>query len=439
MTVLIALLGMLGTATPALAAGGSPASPQNLSDNPALASNATGWSIVTGGSSVSRVSVSDHVVATRAAKTTSSATTTRMRLPSEPVTAPGEWSYAADVKASKSGAQASISVEWLAANGAFLSYNEGQFVTLSSANWSRAVVTATAPAGAATARTQVNVIKTASSSTVQVTQHDVRAPVAGGGTGGAPGQQIFNGDFETGNFHQYPLCQTKTYNSACSGMPTSGYSLSIVPGHQGSYAGRFEVRDGDVPFCCGERAQIVDETPTPTEVEGKDLWYDWSFKIDQQYPITPDWQVLMEWHSDMDGSPPLAFFTENNNLVLQTRPRAAQPYTGITNIWTTPFVKGQWMDMKLHVVWSTNASVGLVEIWKDGARQSFTANPTEHGNGTACVGQQVCHFRNIYPGDAGNRAMVTYYRNQTINGTGIVYHDNFNIATTEAALNSSGS
>jgi hypothetical protein len=32
--------------------------------------------------------------------------------------------------------------------------------------------------------------------------------------------------------------------------------------------------------------------------------------------------------------------------------------------------------------------------------------------------------------------MVTYYRDANITGTGIVHHDNFNIATSAAALNS---
>jgi Polysaccharide lyase len=429
--VALAWAGGVAVAAPALAATGSPSSPQNLSDNPILAANSTGWSVVEGGSAVSRVAVTDHTAATKATRTTSSATTTRMRLPSEPVTVAGQaWTYAADVKASKAGASASVTVEWLTSAGAFISYNEGTFAALSSADWTRTVVAATPPANAATARTQINVINTASGSTVQVTQHDVRAPAAP-----PAGQQIFNGDFETGNFNQWPLCQRQNYNSSCVGMPAS-YSLAIEPGHQGSYAARFEVRDGDKPFCCGERAQVVNETAQPVEVEGRDLWYDWDFMIDQQYPITPSWQVLMQWHSDVDGSPPLGFYTENNNVVLQTRPRPNAPYTGVTNVWSTPFVKGQWTDITLHVTWSANANIGLVEIWKNGVKQSFTATPAEHGNGTSCVGQQLCRFRNIYPGDAGNRPMVTYYRDEAITETGVVHHDNFNIATSEAALNS---
>ncbi len=429
--VVLALGAGVAAAPPALAATGSPGSPLNRSNNPVLATNTAGWQIIEGGSGVSRVSATDHVGATKAARTVSTATTTRMRLPSEPVTVAGQpWTYAADVKASKAGAMASVSVEWLTASGGFISYNESAFTALSSANWIRTVVTAPAPANAATARTQLNVINTAGGSTVQVTQHDVREPVV------APpaGQQIFNGDFETGNFDQWPLCQRKGYNSGCAGMPAS-YSLAIEPGHQGAHAGRFEVRDGDQPFCCGERAQVVNETAQPVETEGSDLWYGWAFQIDQQYPITPDWQVLLQWHSDIDGSPPLGFYTENNNVVLQTRPNPNAPYTGVTNIWSTPIVKGQWVDVKLHISWSANPNIGAVEIWKNGVKQQFSATPTAQSNGTSCVGQQLCGFRNIYPGDAGNRPMVTYYRDANVTGTGVVHHDNFNIATSEAALN----
>ena len=425
------MAGMVAGAVPALAATGSPSSPQNLSDNPVLAKSSVGWSTVEGGSPVSRASVSDHPGAKKAAKTTSTGATTRMRLPVEPVTAASQaWTFAADVKAGRSGAMASITVEWLTADGGFISFDEGACIPLSSKEWSRAAVSATPPATAAVGRTQVNVIKSARSATVQVTQHDVRAPAA------APtGRKVFTGDFETGNFDQWPLCQRQSYNKACTGMPTS-YSLGIEPGHQGRYAGRFEVRDGDKPFEGGERAQVVNETAQVLEAESADLWYSWDFMIDKQYPITPRWQVLMQWHSDVDGSPPLAFYTENNNLILQTRPRPNEPYTGITTIWSTPFVKGQWSDIRLHVTWSANADIGVVELWKNGVKQSFTATPDMHGNGTTCAGQQICHFRNIYPGDAGNRAMVTYYRDPAISETGVVHHDNFTIATSEAALTS---
>ena len=87
------------------------------------------------------------------------------------------------------------------------------------------------------------------------------------------------------------------------------------------------------------------------------------------------------------------------------------------------------MDLKLHVKWSSNADIGFVQIWKNGVSQTFTATPPENGNGSSCVGQSTCKFRNIYPGDAGNRAMISYYRDPAISGTGVVHVGNFDVAT----------
>jgi hypothetical protein len=246
----------------------------------------------------------------------------------------------------------------------------------------------------------------------------------------ATGQRVFTGDFDTGNFGQWPQCQTRFYNGACSGMP-AGYPLTIEAGHQGQYGARFEVHDGDQPFCCGERAQLVGPS---IETEGKDYWYAWDVNVDPTFPTSNSWQVLMQWHSTVDGSPPLNFLAEGDNLVLETRPRPNEPYSGITNIWTTPLAKGSWHDIQIHVHWSSSPSAGFVELWHDGTRQTFTATPAEHGNGVSCVGATRCGFRTIYPGDAGNRSMVTYYRDAAVNGTGVVHHDGYRIATTQGAL-----
>ncbi|GGK73878.1 polysaccharide lyase [Mangrovihabitans endophyticus] len=246
----------------------------------------------------------------------------------------------------------------------------------------------------------------------------------------ADGQRVFTGDFDTGDFDQWPLCQTRFYNDPCPGMPAN-YPLTIEPGHQGPYGARVEVRDGDQPFCCGERAQLVGPS---LETEGEDYWYSWDVNVDPEFPTSGSWQVLMQWHSTADGSPPLNFLAEGDNLVLETRPRPNEPYTGITNIWTTPLNKGTWHDFQIHVHWSSDPASGFMELWHNDVRQTFTATPSEHGSGVSCVGAARCGFRNIYPGDAGNRSMVTYYRDAGINGTGVVHHDGFRVATTQAAL-----
>lgn len=242
------------------------------------------------------------------------------------------------------------------------------------------------------------------------------------------GEVVFNGDFETGDFSQYLTCQTKYYNGDCSTMPPN-YPLTIVPGHQGQHAARFEVRDGDQPsWSLGERAQLV--AYNTFETEGDEYWYDWSYMLGAGFPTTTDrWQTIMQWHPDGDGSSPFAFFVDNGKISLRTHPYLNGPWDGVRNVWQTPAVTGQWIDMRIHVKWSHDPNIAFVELWRNGVKQNFTDNPADNGNGTPCVGQQLCHFYNLAPGDAGMRAMPTYYRDYAITETGIVYHDNFVVST----------
>lgn len=425
--------------------------PVNGCANPILATDNNGWGSDTPGATATRGQPGDHVVAEwdyNLRNTT--AGTARIWMPRRTVAAGQTWELSSDVRTNADPATAVVQADWFSSTGAYIrSDQSAPFDIPGTRPYTRVSGTFTAPAGAGQVSelvvmsglnansgfaTTMCTYRPGTVTTPPPTTTTVVPPPPVTTTVPPPpaGTVLFNGDFETGNFNQWPLCQTRFYNGACSGMPAN-YPLTIEhPGRQGNSQARIEVRDGDQPFCCGERAQLVGPG---NETEGKDLWYSWSGMVDQTtFPINNSWQVLMQWHSDVDGSPPLTFDAEGNNLVLETRPRPNEPYTGITNVWTTPLNPGQWHDIKLHVKWSANASVGFVELWQNGIRQNFTATPSEHGNGQSCVGANRCGFRNIYPGDSGNRPMVTYYRDQGINGTGVVHHDNFKVATTEAAL-----
>jgi Polysaccharide lyase len=464
---ILSVLGLVGVSTLAAAQGGPPpgfnpyGTPVNGCDNPILAADASGWGSDTAGATATRGQPGDHIVANWDYNLhTTTAGNARIWMPQRNVVATQVWDYSADVRTDGDAASSHIRADWYNAANVNIGTNVGPDIAIPGTRpYTRVAGTFTVPAGAATAHVLVETSALNASSgfattmctytphTATTTPPPTTEPTTAPPTTVPPttvppttvpptttppaGTVVFNGDFETGNFNQWPLCQTHTYNGACSGMPAGDYALGIEhPGHQGNSAARFEVHDGDQPFCCGERAQLVGPG---NETEGHEYWYSWDVKVDPTFPSSSSWQVLMQWHSTMDGSPPLNFLAEGSNLVLETRPRANEPYTGITNVWTTPLDKGNWHAYQVHVKWSSNANVGYVELWKDGVRQSFTATPPENSNGV-CAGTQTCHIRNIYPGDAGNRPMVTYYRDAGINGTGVVHHDNFKVATTQAAL-----
>ena len=158
-------------------AASTPSSSLDLSDNPVLASTMAGYSVQEGGSGLSRVSVTDHVAASWAARTTSTAATTRIREPREPVKAGETWTFASDVKA-RAGARAQITVSWFNSSGAFLSWSGGSSIATSPTSWNRVAASLKVPAGAAVGETVVNVSGSATNAPVMVTQHDVRAPTA---------------------------------------------------------------------------------------------------------------------------------------------------------------------------------------------------------------------------------------------------------------------
>jgi len=432
--------------------------PVNGCGNPILETDTAGWSTLTPGMTAARGLPGDHVVAgwDYNARNGDNTGPVGIGLPPRPVAAGQTWEFSADVRTGGDPAQARVEVDWLA-GAALVGHDDGAWFDVDGARpYLRIAATETAPpaatvadvivraqgldAGSGIATTMCTYLPKATPPPPTTTVPPTTVPpttvppttVPPTTTAGPPpGTVLFNGDFETGNFNQWPLCQTHVYNNPCTGMPGGDYALTIEhPGFQGNSAARLEVHDGDQPFCCGERAQLVGPS---NETEGRDLWYSWDVKVDTQFPTSNSWQVLMQWHSTVDGSPPLNFLAENNNIVLETRPRPNQPYTGITNVWTGPLDKGVWHAYQVHVRWSSNANIGLVELWRDGVRQTFTATPPENSNGT-CAGTQTCHISDIYPGDPGNRPMLTYYRDAAINGVGVVHHDGFRVATTQQAL-----
>jgi hypothetical protein len=419
-------------ATPALAASGSPSDPANLSDNPVLAANLNGWSINTGGSLLTRVAVGDHVAAGFAARTTSKATTTRVRMPAEPVTGTSPWTFAADVKSTRAGSQASITVEWYAAGGGFIRYDEGGNTPINGTNWTRAFVTAPPPAGATSATSQVNVFGTPKGAIIDVTQHDVRAPVSSpptttttppSTTTTAPtstttpptttttppppaASPIFADDFSTGNFAKWDSCQWRNRNDDCKAYNgTSDYMASVVAIDGRPHVARFEVRNGDVPpFGGGERAEIA-EPPGMEVVRGDERWITWDMKFDQTWPTPVSWCLVSQWHhNSSSGSPPLTLtMDEGDNIVVRNDNE---------DLRTTvqPVQRNAWQRWVVHTKFSDDPTVGFVEVWVDGVQKM----PKQFR-------------RTMVPGDTGNYFKMGVYRDAAHTATMINYFDNFAI------------
>jgi polysaccharide lyase-like protein/F5/8 type C domain-containing protein len=212
------------------------------------------------------------------------------------------------------------------------------------------------------------------------------APSSSGGTGTGSGV-VWRGDFETGDRTQWSSTQM-----------VSSDRLQVVPSpvRQGSYAIKVTVRQGDNPISAsGNRNELVKMT---NEKEGDEYFYRWSTMFASDYPSANTWQLFTQWHhSGNNGSPPVEFYVNGETIYLRVN--------GSTVVWSTPLVRGQWQDFIFHVKWSSNASVGFVELYRNG--------------------QLVLPKRSaatLYSGQT-NYLKVGLYRNSTIAPVGVVYHD----------------
>jgi hypothetical protein len=220
-----------------------------------------------------------------------------------------------------------------------------------------------------------------------------------------PGRVLSVGDFESGGLSPWAV--------SARARPSS-IRLVTSPVRQGRFAARVEVHRGDNPIGFGDRAQINMSTG---EREGQVRWYSWSTRVASNFPRYDAWQVLAQWHANADGSPPIGFFVEGDDLALQVH-RTASPghVLSVVDIWRGPLLRGRWRDIRMHVRWSGSDRRGWVELWIDGVRQRFDDGSTRR------------YIRTMFPG-IGNYFTMGLYRQSGLARTGVVYHDAFRMSS----------
>jgi len=231
-----------------------------------------------------------------------------------------------------------------------------------------------------------------------------------------PGRELIAGDFETGNLSQFDSVQR---------VAADRIQVVTAPVRQGSYAGRFQVNQGDDPLSgnYGDRAEVSVAT---NEQEGQERWYSWSTLVGTDVPSTQKFQVISQWHSQADGRPPVAFFAYEDSLLLMVHPhRAPGDQISYVFAWQGPLKRGEWQDIKMHIRWSATDTNGFIELWVNGVRQTLSNGTTK---------SQTLNIRTMYPTAAGSITGIPnyfkqgYYRDSSITGTGTVWHDNFRMS-----------
>ena len=205
---------------------------------------------------------------------------------------------------------------------------------------------------------------------------------------------LWRGDYDTGDVSQW---------ASVDGLDSR---LTVVssPVHQGRYALRVELHQGDVASS-GTRNEVVLSSSQFDEVEGNDRWYAWSTLFPADFPAPATWQVFTQWHhSGCCGSPPVEFDVMGETIQLA--------HDGSTILWSAPLVRGVWHDFAVHVYWSS--SNGYVELYYDG-QKVLDRTPVQ----------------TLYPGQFAYLKQGLY-RNASIAPVGVVYHDGMVMGTTLA-------
>ena len=219
-----------------------------------------------------------------------------------------------------------------------------------------------------------------------------------------PGNTVFAAGWENGTLLR-PTATPKGFNGS-SGSPTVVTSHPAGSGY--THAARFEV-DNTKYDGYGDRSEVQGST---NEVEGQLRWYRWSFFLPSNFPVLARWQVFGQWHSSANGSPPLAFYSNdgvNFGLDFNLATGSSEPRNIVQygrRVWTRSMssMKGQWNEIVMRILWSSSDAAASHRLWFNGVAQTF--------NGSGGNGQTELFLRNTDPGRS-HYYKQGYYRGHT--------------------------
>jgi len=238
---------------------------------------------------------------------------------------------------------------------------------------------------------------------------------------------IWNGDLSVGDTSQY------SYVQQCTGSnPPKGVTVVSSPVHPGyAYSSRFTVSDHSVTANCpilGSAGHPNANAQSPgLFMPGDDAYVGFSTYFPSSFPnnvCTPwvpmCWMQIMEIYGQpYGGVPPIAMYVIGDRLALDDSP---------SPIWTSSrnITKDAWQDVVLHVSFSADPHVGYVELWLDGAQQTFANGKTRYYQATLKPGDN-------WDGIHANRLYLDQYRGpRPAMGTVTLYHGAAKVAQTYA-------
>jgi hypothetical protein len=247
---------------------------------------------------------------------------------------------------------------------------------------------------------------------------------------------LFDGDYSTGDFSQWPTVQNVNYGGDAGSGYTPSYPLQLVSEAPCSYAARFEVRAGDIPAGqpSGERSEVGEASDTTLTPINSTRWYAFSVKFDPSFPTNHTelgWGVTNQWNSGVVASPTVFWGFQESPVggpdgywsLFQLPQSLPGAFLGQgLRLLDVRMDAGHWIDVKMQVHWSPSDADGYLRVWVNGVPQ------------TLLTGGDTFRGRTTTPGDAYVHYHEGLYREAGILPTGILYHKGFRIADTESSL-----
>jgi LysM repeat protein len=152
--------------------------------------------------------------------------------------------------------------------------------------------------------------------------------------------------------------------------------------------------------------------------EGNEYWFGLRTRLSQSYPAGSTWQLIAQWKNDGTGSPPVQLAAQGGRYTLVGHNSgggvAYRHDLGIAP--GGPIRVGEWEKWAIRIRFSSSASSGLVEVWRNGEQVlAPTARPTLYSGRTSY-------------------AKVGYYRDEGIGADSWVEHDYYRIGTSRGAV-----
>jgi hypothetical protein len=173
----------------------------------------------------------------------------------------------------------------------------------------------------------------------------------------ARAQEVWRGDFETGD--------TSQFDGELNGTVGGSDQITLVedPVTDGVHAARIELVNEAVWPNGLKRVELHHSPASGRTDEGNETYFAWSFFLPETLPRDPE-QTIGYWESDASYRQLMAFAVIGTDLRFSTnRPDWTEHWTG-----TGVITPGVWHRIAMHILFSEDAAVGTVDVWFDGVQ-----------------------------------------------------------------------